>query len=348
MNSFHQGFLEKQAISQQLLQTVRLIGEYKGKQELFKQRAPQIIKALRQGAIIQSAESSNRIEGITVPLERIEKLVSGKTTPQDRSDREIAGYGEVLNTIYSSHFNIPFTPNVVLEMYQKLYKQDSDIAKGWKTVDNKNSATDVGVNKVASFSSTPPCETPAAMERLHDRFNYFWESGSIEPLLLIPTYILDFLCVRPFLEGNERMARLLTVLLLYKAGYEVGRFISLERIVENTKESHYDTFYLSSQNWQDSQHSLLPWWEYFLGVMLLSAYRELEERVEYVMPAKGTKTAIVLDEISNLPEEFSIKELQEKCPTVSRDLIRHVLRQQRNAGNLVCLGRGVKARWRKR
>lgn len=348
MNSFHQGFIERQAINQQLLQTIRLIGEYKGKQELFKQQAPQVIKTLRQAAIIESTESSNRIEGITVPLERIQKLLSEKTTPQDRSEQEIAGYREVLTTIHSSYSHIPFTPNVVLQLHRDLYKFAVNTGGRWKTVDNEIGATYPDGTTLVRFRPTPAYETPAAMERLHDRFNRLWESREIEPLLLIPTYILDFLCVHPFLDGNGRMARLLTLLLLYKAGYEVGRFISLERIVEKTKESYYDTLYRASQNWHEGQHNLLPWWEYFLGVMLLSAYREFEERVGYVTSAKGTKTAMVLDGISNLPAEFSIRELQAKCPTVSRDLIRHVLRQQRNAGNLECLGLGVNARWRKR
>lgn len=347
MKSFHQGFIERQAINQQLLQTIRLIGEYKGKQELFKQQAPQVIKTLRQAAIVQSTESSNRIEGITVPLERIQKLVSEKTTPRDRSEQEIAGYREVLTTIHSSYPHIPFTPNVLLQLHRDLYQFAVNTGGRWKTIDNEISATYPDGTKAVRFRPTPARETPEAMERLHEEFNCLWESGEIEPLLLIPTYILDFLCVHPFLDGNGRMARLLTILLLYKAGYEVGRFISLERIVEKTKESYYDTLYLSSQSWHQGQHNLLPWWEYFLGIMLLSAYREFEERVGYVTSAKGTKTAMVLDGISNLPKEFSIRELQERCPTVSIDLIRRILRRQREAGNLECLGRGVDARWRK-
>ncbi len=347
MNSFNQGFIEKQPTNPELFQTVRIIGEYKGKQELFKQQVPQVIKTLRQAAIIQSTESSNRIEGITVPLKRIQELVSEKTTPRDRSEQEIAGYRDVLNTIHNSYAHIPFTPNVVLQLHRDLYKFAVNTGGRWKTVDNEISVTYPDGTTFVRFRPTPAYETPAAMERLHDRFNYLWELGKIEPLLLIATYVLDFLCVHPFLDGNGRMARLLTLLLLYKAGYEVGRYISLERIVENTKESYYDTLYSSSQNWHEGQHNLLAWWEYFLGVMLLGAYREFEERVGSVTTARGTKTEMVLDAISNLPEEFSVRELQEKCPTVSRDLIRHVLRQQRKAGNLECLGRGVNARWRK-
>ncbi|MCT7953516.1 Fic family protein [Ancylothrix sp. C2] len=332
MNSFREGFIEEQLINQGLLQTIRLLGEYKGKQKLFKEQSPQVIKTLRQAAIIQSTESSNRIEGITVPLERIKKLVSDKTAPRDRSEQEIAGYREVLSTIHSSYAHIPFTPNIILQLHRDLYQFSVNTGGRWKTIDNEITATYPDGTK---------------MEHLHTQFNRLWESGTIEPLLLIPTYILDFLCIHPFLDGNGRMARLLTLLLLYKAGYEVGRFISLERLVERTKESYYDTLYSSSQAWHEAGHNLLPWWEYFLGVMLLSAYREFEQRVGYVTSAKGSKTAMVLDTINSLPREFSIKELQERCPTVSIDLIRRVLRHEREADNLERLGQGVTARWRK-
>lgn len=348
MQSFEAGFIEGQPITQGLLQTIRLIGEYKGKQELFKEQAPQALETLRQAAIIQSTESSNRIEGITAPLERIKELVAEKTTPRDRSEQEIAGYRDVLNTIHASYAHIPFTPGVVQQLHRDLYQ--FAVAEGgrWKSVDNEISETHPDGTKVVRFKPVPAYATPEAMERLHEQFNTFWHSGEIEPLLLIPSYVLDFLCIHPFSDGNGRMARLLTLLLLYKAGYEVGRFISLERIVERTKESYYDTLYQSSQVWHQGQHSLLPWWEYFLGVVVLSAYREFEQRVGLVTSVKGAKTAMVLDAISNLPLEFSIRDLQERCPTVGIDLIRRILRQERDAGRLECLGRGPDARWRKK
>jgi Fic family protein len=232
MLSFEEGFIESQQLNQRLLQTIRLLGEYKGKQELFKQQAPQVLGTLRQAAVIQSTESSNRIEGITVPLERIKKLVTEKTTPRDRSEQEIAGYRDVLTTIHTSYTHIPFSTGVILQLHRDLYQFAVNTGGRWKTVDNEISATYPDGTKVVRFQPTPAYGTPAAMERLQERFNRLWESGEIEPLLLIPTYILDFLCIHPFLDGNGRMARLLTLLLLYKAGYEVGRFISLERIVE--------------------------------------------------------------------------------------------------------------------
>ncbi|QFS47095.1 Fic family protein [Nostoc sphaeroides] len=348
MQSFEPGFIERQPITQNLLRTVRLIGEYKGKQELFKEQSPQVLETLRQAAIIQSTESSNRIEGITAPLERIKELVAEKTTPRDRSEQEIAGYRDVLTTIHTSYAHIPFTPGVVLQLHRDLYQFTVGEGGRWKSVDNEISETYPDGRKVVRFQPVPAYATPDAMQRLHEQFNRLFESEEIEPLLLIPTYILDFLCIHPFSDGNGRMARLLTLLLLYKADYEVGRFISLERIVERTKESYYDTLYQSSQNWHQGQHSLLPWWEYFLGVVVLSAYREFEQRVGLVSSVKGAKTAMVLDAISNIPGDFSIKDLQERCPTVGIDLIRRILRLERTEGRLECLGRGPDARWRKK
>ncbi len=348
MKSFEPGFIEYQQITQNLLRTIRLIGEYKGKQELFKEQSPQVLDTLRQAAIIQSTESSNRIEGITAPLERIKEIVAEKITPRDRSEQEIAGYRDVLTTIHTSYDYIPFTPGVVLQLHRDLYRFAVVEGGRWKSVDNEISETHPDGKKIVRFKPVPAYITATAMESLHERFNTLWQSDEIEPLLLIPSYVLDFLCIHPFTDGNGRMARLLTLLLLYKAGYEVGRFISLERIVERTKESYYDTLYQSSQNWHLGEHSLLPWWEYFLGVIVLSAYREFEHRVGLVTSTKGAKTAMVLDAINNMPFDFSIKDLQAQCPIVGIDLIRRILRQERTEGRLECLGRGPDARWQKK
>jgi Fic family protein len=347
MYSFEPGFIERQPITQNLLRTIRLIGEYKGKQELFFKQSPQVLETLRQAAIIQSTESSNRIEGITVPLERIRELVAEKTTPRDRSEQEIAGYRNVLTTIHSSYAYIPFTPSVILQLHRDLYQFTVGEGGRWKSADNVISATYPDGTKIVRFQPVAAYVTPNAMEHLHERFNHLWQSEEIEPLLLIPTYVLDFLCIHPFSDGNGRMARLLTLLLLYKAGYEVGRFISLERIVEITKESYYDTLYQSSQSWHQGTHSLLPWWEYFLGVVVVSAYREFEQRVGSVTSAKGAKTAMVLDAINNRLGAFSIKDLQEQCPTVGIDLIRRILRSCRDAGQIECVRHGRDARWYK-
>jgi Fic family protein len=174
---------------------------------------------------------------------------------------------------------------MVLQLHRDLYQFVTGEGGAWKPVDNEITETHPDGTKIVRFRPVPAYATPDAMRDLHDRFNTLWDSGTVEPLLLIPTYVLDFLCIHPFRDGNGRMARLLTLLLLYRAGYEVGRFISLEQIIERTKESYYDTLYQSSKGWHEGQHSLLPWWEYFLGVMLLSAYKEFEQRVGLVSTA---------------------------------------------------------------
>jgi len=348
MKSLHPEFLQRQPITQNILQTIRRIAEYKGKQDLYKEQSPQILETLRQAAIIQSTESSNRLEGITAPLERIRDLVAQKTTPRNRSEQEIAGYRDVLNTIHANHADIPFTTGVVLQFHRDLYQFNPGQGGKWKPTDNEITEIQSNGTKVVRFYPVPAHMTPDAMETLHKQFAELWKSGKIEPLLLISTYILDFLCIHPFLDGNGRMARLLTLLLLYKAGYEVGRYISLEQMVEQTKESYYDTLYTSSQGWHEAEHAILPWWEYFLGVMLFGSYQEFERRVGLVTASRGSKTAMILDAIEHFMSDFTIRDLQERCPQVGIDLIRRILREQRNAGKLECLGRGPNARWRNR
>ncbi len=347
MKSFEPGFFEHQLIPLRLLGTIRLLGEYKCKEELFKQQTPQALETLRQVAVIQSTESSNRIEGIVAPPNRIRQLVQQKTTPRNRSEQEIAGYRNVLNTVHANYPHIPFSPNTILQLHRDLYQFLPQEGGRWKPTDNQIIALAANGSRIVRFTPVPAVVTAEAMNRLHERFDELWKRGEIDQLLLIASYILDFLCIHPFTDGNGRLARLLTLLLLYKAGYEVGRYVSLERIIEEQKEGYYDALYLSSQGWHEGRHQLLPWWEYFLGVVLLGAYREFEERMRVVATARGTKTAMVLDLINRMPGDFSISDLRERCPHVGVDLIRRILRQEREAGRLACLGRGPDARWRR-
>jgi len=347
VKSFNPGFLEKQPITQNLLQTIRGIAEYKGKQDLYKEQSPQVLETLRQAAIIQSMESSNRLEGITAPLERIKELVAKKTTPKNRSEQEIAGYRDVLNTIHANYADIPFTTGVVLQFHRDLYQFLPGEGGKWKPVDNEITETNANGTKIVRFKPVPAHQTQDAMEELHKRFDNLWQSGEIEPLLLIPTYVLDFLCIHPFLDGNGRMARLLTLLLLYKAGYEVGRYISLEQMVEHTKESYYDTLYQSSQGWHETQHPILPWWEYFLGVMLLGVYKEFERRVGMITTTRGAKREMILDTVSRLPQRFQIGDIERACLGVSRPTINRALRELREQGKIICVKSGRDAIWEK-
>ncbi|MCX5873678.1 MAG: Fic family protein [Deltaproteobacteria bacterium] len=347
MKSLEPGFIERQPISQQLIGTIRLLGEYKGRETLFKQQKPQFLETLRQVAVIQSTESSNRIEGITVPVTRIRKLMEQKISPQDRSEQEIAGYRDVLGTIHANHPNIPFTPNVVLQLHRDLYNFIPQEGGRWKLTDNSIMATRPDGTKIERFSPVPAHLAPEAMNCLHQRLNDLWDAGEIDHLLLIPSYVLDFLCIHPFLDGNGRMARLLTLLLLYRAGYEVGRYVSLEKVIEDHREGYYESLYRSSQGWHEGTHSLASWWGYFLGVVLLGAYRELEDRMKLIESGKGEKSALVLDVLGHLIGEFSVSDVRDRCPSVGIDLIRKILRHERKAGRVQCLGRGPNARWRR-
>jgi fido (protein-threonine AMPylation protein) len=258
------------------------------------------------------------------------------------------GYRDVLNTIHANHTDIPFTTGIVLQFHRDLYQFLPAEGGKWKPADNEITKIRPNGTKVIRFSPVPAHQTADAMETLHRQFTELRQAGEIEPLLLIPAYVLDFLCIHPFLDGNGRMARLLTLLLLYQGGYELGRYISLEQMIEQTKEGYYDTLYTSSQGWHEMQHNILPWWEYFLGVMLFGSYQEFEGRVGLITTGRGTKTAMVLDAIGHFRSDFTIRDLQESCPHVGVDLIRRILREQKNLGKLECLGRGPNAKWRNR
>jgi Fic family protein len=346
MRSFVSEIIERQPIPQSLLQTIRLLGEYKGKQTLYQNQSPQVLETLRQIAIVQSTESSNRIEGIATAPQRLQLLMADKVSPQSRSEQEILGYREVLNTIHANYDGMTFTPSLVLQLHRDLTQFLPIQGGGWKGSDNDIRETRADGTVVVRFRPVPAYLAPQVMQDLHEQFNRHWQKETIEPLLLISTYGLDFLCVHPFLDGNGRMSRLLSLLLLYQAGYEVGRYISLEAIIERTKESYYETLQRCSQGWHEGEHELLPWWEYFLGVVL-SACRELEQRIGVVTTQKGAKQEMVADAIARLPRQFQIADVQKACPTVSRPTINRVLAHLKQDGRVRCIKGGRDALWEK-
>ena len=347
MNSFTPGFLGSQPLSHDLLRTIRVLGEYQGKEALFKRQAPQVLGTLREAAMIQSTEASTRLEGITAPPGRIRSLMAKRSRPRNRPEQEIAGYRDVLNTIHTSHSAMPFTPNVILQLHRDLYRFTAAEGGRWKMSDNEIVKTFPDGARVVRFRPVPAHRTPEAMETLHRRFNQAWDAGRIDHLLLIPAYVLDFLCIHPFADGNGRMARLIALWLLYRAGMEVGRYISLEKIVEETREGYYDSLYASSQGWHEGRHTLGPWWEYFLGVMLLGAYREFEQRTGIMTTARGAKTEQVLISFEKLPQRFRYADLAAACPNVSRPTIKRVLGKLRDQGRVRCLKAGRDAVWEK-
>ncbi|MBN2289352.1 MAG: Fic family protein [Candidatus Glassbacteria bacterium] len=346
MKSFSREYLERLVIPQRLIVIIRQIGEYKGKQELFSRQAPEMIENLRQIAIILSTESSNRLEGITADHQRIRDLVENKTSPANRPESEIAGYRDVLNTIHASHEHMPFQDGVVRQLHRDLMKYSGKEGGRWKSAPNEISEFLLNGTKKVRFIPVEPAFTAEYMRLLHERYGELEKEQEFDPLILIALYLLDFLCIHPFLDGNGRMARLLGVLLLYRYGYEVGRYISLERIIEQTHESYYDTLYRSSQGWHQGSHDVLPWMEYFLSTVL-AAYREFENRLGKLSSGRGSKTNIVLNAIEGFIGDFTLADLEKACPAVGKDWIRTLLQRLKGQGKLEVLSKGRYSRWRK-
>jgi Fic family protein len=253
----------------------------------------------------------------------------------------------VLSTIHTTFAAMPLTSNVVLQLHRDLFQFVPGGGGRWKATDNDITETRADGTTAVRFKPLAAHLTPDAMTRLHDQYRAALDAGHVEPLLLIPAYVLDFLCIHPFADGNGRMARLLSLLLLYQAGYEVGRYISLERAIEETKEGYYDSLYASSQRWHEGQHSLIPWWEYFLGVMLVKAYREFEERVGATSARRGAKRDMIRDAVGRAAHRFRYADLVRVLPAISQPTIARALRELRREGAIRCVKPGRDAMWEK-
>jgi Fic family protein len=321
------------------------IAESKGRQELHTRQAPQILRALRETALIQSTESSNRIEGVTVNPARLRPLVVGKARPRDRSEQEIQGYRRALHLIHTKVIALSITPGLIRRLH-RISQEGAGDAGQYKKINNEIVELRPGAPPVVRFRPVEAADTLAAVEELCLGYSDALEEGRVAPLIATACLVLDFLCIHPFRDGNGRVSRLLTLLALYHHGFEVGRYISLERLVEESREDYYEVLRLSSQGWHDGRHDLIPWLNHFLTV-LRRAYREFEERAGQVKSPRGAKRAMVEAAIEGRMGSFTLTELERECPGVSRDMVRRVLKDLRSAGRVVCLGRGPGASWRK-
>lgn len=321
------------------------ISEYKGQQDMYVRQSPQVLKSLVEMALIESVESSNRIEGVTVEKSRLKPLVLGRSKPKDRSEDEIAGYRNALELIHKKHDSLDISPQTIRQLH-RLSRAGSGDAGQWKKKDNeiirkgRNGPIEVIFKPVAASS------TPEAIKQLSLAYRHSIEQLRYPGLYAAACLILDFLCIHPFRDGNGRVSRLLTLLALYQHGYEVGKYISLERIVEQSKETYYEVLRKSSIKWHQAKHTLEPWLCYFLGT-INSAYREFEQRAGGIQIARGAKTEHVLHTIEEQAGEFSISEIERLCPSVSRDMIRKVFRKLQKQKRIICLGRGQSARWKR-
>jgi Fic family protein len=323
---------------------VRALGEFRGRQVLYSEQSPEMLETLRRVAMVQSTESSNRIEGITVAADRIEALVAKKVTPKDRSEQEVAGYRDVLATIHANHSRLKLSADLIRSWHQMMYRFTGEAGGEWKAKGNAILEVLPDGRQVVRFRPVSAVGTPKFMESLVSLFSRAMEEGKVDPLLLIASFIFDFECIHPFADGNGRIGRLLTLLLLYQAGYEVGRYISLERIVEESKETYYEALLKSSHKWHEAQHDLRPWWNYFLG-MLTAAYKEFELRVGTITTARGAKREMVRHAVDRMTGRFTIGDLKRACPGVSYPTLQRALAELKRAGKVRCLGRGPDAEW---
>lgn len=344
MNSLGKAFIAKIVFDNKHLSILRQLGEYRGKQELYYRKSLSALDSLRQHAMIESVESSNRLEQITAPRQRIVGLVREKTAPKDRSEQEIAGYVEALRLIHATHTKMHIDVEVILQLHELIYRYHPEEGGIFKKTDNLIVEKDVDGNVAkVRFKPVQATHTPAAVRKLCDRYNEL--SLTAETLLVLPLAILDFLCIHPFKDGNGRVARLLTMLMLHRSGYEVGRYVSLERIFEQQKDGYYQSLESSSQGWHSSEHDPFPWLNYFWGVML-AAYKEFAAKLEAIRhTATATKATQVRLAVLAKSTSFTISDIAADCPEVSSDTIRNVIRQLRDEGTIAVTGTGRNAKW---
>ncbi len=345
MRSFEEKYINNLFIPPEMISALTALTEFKGKETLYHRQSRDTLETLIQVAKIESAESSSRIEGIIVPHKRVEALFK-KSAPKDRPEQEVAGYRDALARIHEMHEGMPLSSNVILTLHSMLYKYTNIKAGEWKKSDNEiiERLTDGSIR--IRFKPVSAVQTPHYMETLVKEYNRYFEQGKIEPLILIPLFVLDFLCIHPFKDGNGRVARLLTLLLFYHAGFTVGRYISLERIIEQSKETYYESLHDSSQKWHEGKHNALSWLRYFFGVST-AAYKEFESRVG-IYKEQGNKTERLLKAIRRFDQPFSASDLQEACPDAKIDLIRKVLKDLRKSGEIEPLSRGRYAKWHRK
>lgn len=321
------------------------LGEARGRQELFTRLSPQRLNKLREHALIESAVSSNRIEGVEVEPARVATLVFGQPVPRDRDEEELRGYRQALTRIHDRGAGLPVSEETILDLH-RLARGEIWDAGTYKDKDGDIVETYPDGRSRVRFKTVSAGQTPDRMKELVERYDTAVKERRIPPLVLTAAFDLDFLCIHPFRDGNGRISRLLLLLQCYHFGYEVGRYISLERLIEQNKERYYETLEQSSQGWHESRHD--PWpYIHFILYILRSAYREFEERLSKVQSPKGEKTSLIRQAVDQAEGAFSVSDLQRRFPNVSVDMIRRVLKNLRADGKVECLGRGQNAKWRK-
>lgn len=339
MRTFSYSDLSDQKWDSDILGYIAAIYKEAGKQELYLKQRPEELEKLVEIAKIQSTEASNAIEGIVTTSTRIKQLVEEKTTPRNRDEQEIAGYRDVLNIIHESFEAIPLSQNYILQLHKIMYSHMNNPMAG-RTKNNQNYITAKYPDGHAEAIFTPlaPYETPEALNRICEEYNRVIGNMEVEPLIAIPIFIHDFLCIHPFNDGNGRMSRLLTTLLLYRSGFYVGKYISLEAKIAKNKDLYYSALNQSQDGWHEGCEDALPFIKYFLGIVL-SAYRDFEDRysiIEEKLPAIEMVRKATLNKIG----KFTKQDIRELCPALSISSIESALRKMVASGELKREGSG--------
>lgn len=339
MRIFNYSSIKDQKWGSDTLGLIAAIYRYAGKQELYLNQRPEKLDKLVDIAMIQSTETSNAIEGIVTTSSRLRQIINEKTTPRDRNEQEIAGYREALSIIHESVDVIPITQNYILQLHKIMYSHTNNPMAGrTKSVQNYISAAYPGGRMETLFTPLAPYETPEALDRICEEYNRVIGNMEVEPLIAIPVFINDFLCIHPFNDGNGRMSRLLTTLLLYRNGFYVGRYISLEAKIAQTKDLYYDALAKAQTGWHDGEEDATPFINYLLGT-ILAAYKDFEERFELIeakLPAHEMVRRATLKKIGR----FNKQDIRELCPTLSDSSIEGALRKLVDSGELKREGNG--------
>lgn len=318
--------------------------EFRGKQDLWIRQKPAILHALRQEAMILSVESSNRIEGVTISADRLRPVVLGNARPRDRDEQELQGYRRALDWLFGHKRPIALTEDTLLRLHQLSHAGSSDAGR-FKTRDNEIIEIKPGGDRVVRFRPTSAKDTPGAVAALCSNYTRMVSNSTVPPLLLIATAVLDFLCIHPFRDGNGRVSRLLTTLLMKEHGFIVGRYVSLERLVEESKDDYYRVLAECSRGWIDGKNEVLPWWNYFLTIVR-RAYGAFAQRVAEA-GAAGDKSALVCQAVLSQGAPFTLAQIAARLPGVSPALIKKILSSLRAAGHITLRGRGRGAYWQK-
>lgn len=338
----------KKLLTPEIVGYLTTIHEYKGEQRLIAERYADVLESLVEVAKIQSTESSNKIEGVYTSDERLKKIVLDKTMPKTRNEREIAGYRDVLGTIHENFSHIPIRDTFILQLHRDLYKFENASSNGGKFKSNDNiiEEEDVNGNKFVRFRPLPAWETPEAIIELCDAYNEAINRSEADALLIVPMFIIDFLCIHPFNDGNGRMSRLLTLLLLYQNDYIVGKYISLEKLIERTKSSYYDALQESSQGWMEGENNYEPFVKYILGI-IVAAYREFFDRAQIVEEKKVPKPDRIEKLIKNHLGTITKAEIVEATPGISTTTVQRTLTELVKEEKIIKIGNGryTKYKW---